>query len=190
MRGPHSADGDTGLCLENNLSVERDTGNTGNDGCSLKKKKHETCFQNVNKQSSLDWNVRRTCCQVPSPVRIGRRGRTDDGDVVSSLFCADFRRGFVTRTKSTAQIQRNRSPDRLTYAFLRNHSTSRRRRGDARSNHPTFLLLKIYLQSLHLCFPQSTVNANVSFLWNPRKYLSINLEKIHHLETLKCMHTA
>ena len=51
MLGPHSADGDTGLCLENNQSVDGDTGICleNADGCSLKKQKHETGLQNVNK---------------------------------------------------------------------------------------------------------------------------------------------
>ena len=54
-RGPHSADGDTGLCLENNQSVDGDRGNCleNDDGCSLKKQKHKTCLQKVNEQSSF-----------------------------------------------------------------------------------------------------------------------------------------
>ena len=38
------------------------------DGCSLKKQKHEICLQEVKKQSSLIGNVRRTCSQASSPV--------------------------------------------------------------------------------------------------------------------------
>ena len=49
-RGPYSADGDMGLCLENNPSVDGDTGIClESDGCSLKNQKHKTFLQNVNK---------------------------------------------------------------------------------------------------------------------------------------------
>ena len=47
----HSVDGDTEFCLENNQSVDGDTGICleNDDGCSLKKQKHKTCLQKVNK---------------------------------------------------------------------------------------------------------------------------------------------
>ena len=55
MRGPHSVNGDTGFCLENNQQADGDSGTRleNDDGCSLKKQKHVTCLQKVNKQSSL-----------------------------------------------------------------------------------------------------------------------------------------
>ena len=55
----HSTDGDTVLILENNQQADGDTGTRleNDDGCSLKKQKHVTCFQKVNKQSSLGWKM-------------------------------------------------------------------------------------------------------------------------------------
>ena len=61
-RGPHSADGDTGLCLENNQSVDGDTGNCleNDDECNLKNQKHKTlCRKSTNKAVWIG-NVRRT----------------------------------------------------------------------------------------------------------------------------------
>ena len=48
---PAPVDGDTEFCLENNQSVDGDTGICleNDDGCSLKKQKHKTCLQKVNK---------------------------------------------------------------------------------------------------------------------------------------------
>ena len=55
----HSADGDTVLCLENNQKADGDTETRleNDDECSLKKQKHVTCLQKVNKQSSLGWKM-------------------------------------------------------------------------------------------------------------------------------------
>ena len=48
---PAPLDGDTELCLENNQSVDGDTGIIleSDDGWSLKKHNHVTCLQKVNK---------------------------------------------------------------------------------------------------------------------------------------------